>query len=174
VPAQHDESIPAARPPVQFALDPDKPRMESAQPEKNKVSIRIPLLVSGTAQSSAGKIDGTMVEIEAPGGMGWNSGWFRSSDVLLTERPSTNVFFDVDECHRGSARYNSSWREILEYFEPAFQLGMTATPLRQENRDTYARGIKFTTKPSFIPSTDLTMGAIRLPSDSQLCVYQSV
>jgi type I restriction enzyme R subunit len=50
-------------------------------------------------------------------------------------------FFDlivVDECHRGSARYNSSWREILEYFEPAFQLGMTATPLRQDNRDTYA------------------------------------
>ena len=86
-------------------------------------------------------------------------------------------FFDliiVDECHRGSARYNSSWREILEYFEPAFQLGMTATAIRQENRDTYARGIKFTTKPSFIPSTDLTMGAIRLPSDSQLCVYQSV
>jgi type I restriction enzyme R subunit len=50
-------------------------------------------------------------------------------------------FFDlivVDECHRGSARYDSSWREILEYFEPAFQLGMTATPLREDNRDTYA------------------------------------
>ncbi len=50
-------------------------------------------------------------------------------------------FFDlviVDECHRGSARDESNWREILEYFEPAFQLGMTATPLRQDNRDTYA------------------------------------
>src|SRR5947208_10041517 len=50
-------------------------------------------------------------------------------------------FFDlivVDECHRGSARHDSSWREILEYFDPAFQLGMTATPLRQDNRDTYA------------------------------------
>jgi hypothetical protein len=70
--------------------------MESAQPEKNKVSIRIPLLVSGAAQSSAGKIDGTMVEIEAPDGMRWNSGWLRSSDVLLTERPSINVFFSVD------------------------------------------------------------------------------
>lgn len=49
-------------------------------------------------------------------------------------------FFDlviVDECHRGSARDESKWREILEYFEPAFQLGMTATPLRAENRDTY-------------------------------------
>lgn len=49
-------------------------------------------------------------------------------------------FFDlivVDECHRGSARDDSNWREILEYFEPAFQIGMTATPLRQDNRDTY-------------------------------------
>jgi type I restriction enzyme R subunit len=49
-------------------------------------------------------------------------------------------FFDliiVDECHRGSAREKSSWREILEYFEPAYQLGMTATPLRDDNRDTY-------------------------------------
>jgi len=49
-------------------------------------------------------------------------------------------FFDliiVDECHRGSARDDSNWREILEYFTPAFQLGMTATPLREDNRDTY-------------------------------------
>ncbi len=50
-------------------------------------------------------------------------------------------FFDliiIDECHRGSARDDSNWREILEYFEPAYQLGMTATPLREDNRDTYA------------------------------------
>ncbi|HUN99537.1 MAG TPA: DEAD/DEAH box helicase family protein [Bradyrhizobium sp.] len=49
-------------------------------------------------------------------------------------------FFDliiVDECHRGSARDESSWRVILDYFEPAYQLGMTATPLRDDNRDTY-------------------------------------
>jgi len=49
-------------------------------------------------------------------------------------------FFDliiVDECHRGSARDDSNWREILEYFAPAFQIGMTATPRRQENADTY-------------------------------------
>ena len=49
-------------------------------------------------------------------------------------------FFDliiVDECHRGSARDESNWREILQYFEPAYQLGMTATPLQEENRDTY-------------------------------------
>ena len=49
-------------------------------------------------------------------------------------------FFDliiVDECHRGSAREDSSWREILQYFQPACQLGMTATPLREDSRDTY-------------------------------------
>jgi type I restriction enzyme R subunit len=44
----------------------------------------------------------------------------------------------VDECHRGSAREESNWREILEYFKPAYQFGMTATPLREDNRDTYA------------------------------------
>jgi len=49
-------------------------------------------------------------------------------------------FFDlviVDECHRGSARDESNWREILEWFGPAYQLGMTATPLREDNKDTY-------------------------------------
>jgi type I restriction enzyme R subunit len=49
-------------------------------------------------------------------------------------------FFDlivIDECHRGSAREDSSWREILDWFEPAYQIGMTATPLREESRDTY-------------------------------------
>lgn len=49
-------------------------------------------------------------------------------------------FFDliiVDECHRGSARDDSAWRVILDYFEPAYKLGMTATPLREDNRDTY-------------------------------------
>lgn len=49
-------------------------------------------------------------------------------------------FFDlivIDECHRGSARDDSNWREILEYFQPAYQLGMTATPLRADNSDTY-------------------------------------
>ena len=50
-------------------------------------------------------------------------------------------YFDlvvVDECHRGSARDDSSWRGILEYFAPATQLGMTATPKHDDNVDTYA------------------------------------
>lgn len=50
-------------------------------------------------------------------------------------------FFDliiVDEAHRGSAGEDSSWRVILEHFGGAAQLGMTATPLREDTRDTYA------------------------------------
>ena len=49
-------------------------------------------------------------------------------------------FFDliiVDECHRGSAQDDSLWRSVLEYFEPAVQLGMTATPYHEETRNTY-------------------------------------
>lgn len=49
-------------------------------------------------------------------------------------------FFDliiVDECHRGSAKDESNWRQILEYFHPATQIGMTATPKRNANIDTY-------------------------------------
>jgi len=50
-------------------------------------------------------------------------------------------FFDfiiIDECHRGGANDESSWRNILNYFSPAVQLGLTATPKRDENTDTYA------------------------------------
>lgn len=50
-------------------------------------------------------------------------------------------FFDfiiIDECHRGGANDESNWRDIMTYFSPAVQLGLTATPKRKENSDTYA------------------------------------
>ena len=50
-------------------------------------------------------------------------------------------FFDfivVDECHRGGANDESEWRDILDYFAPAVQLGLTATPKRTDNINTYA------------------------------------
>jgi type I restriction enzyme, R subunit len=50
-------------------------------------------------------------------------------------------FFDfivIDECHRGGANDESNWRDILKYFSPAVQLGLTATPKRKDNVDTYA------------------------------------
>ena len=49
-------------------------------------------------------------------------------------------FFDfivIDECHRGGANDESNWRGILDYFTPAVQLGLTATPKRKDNTDTY-------------------------------------
>src|SRR3989338_4279068 len=49
-------------------------------------------------------------------------------------------FFDliiIDECHRGGANDEGNWRKILEYFSPAVQIGLTATPRRQDNVDTY-------------------------------------
>ena len=50
-------------------------------------------------------------------------------------------FFDfiiIDECHRGGASDESSWRAIMEHFAPAVQLGLTATPKRDVNGDTYS------------------------------------
>lgn len=49
-------------------------------------------------------------------------------------------FFDliiIDECHRGGANDESRWRDILDYFSSAFQLGLTATPKRTDNVNTY-------------------------------------
>jgi type I restriction enzyme R subunit len=60
-------------------------------------------------------------------------------------------FFDliiIDECHRGGANDESDWRGIMEYFEPAVQLGLTATPKRKENSDTY----KYFGEPVFVYS----------------------
>ena len=60
-------------------------------------------------------------------------------EPVFTGYPSD--FFDfvvIDECHRGGAQDESTWRKILEHFEPAVQLGLTATPKRKHNADTYA------------------------------------
>ncbi|MBI4846279.1 MAG: DEAD/DEAH box helicase family protein [Candidatus Omnitrophica bacterium] len=46
-------------------------------------------------------------------------------------------FIVIDECHRGGANDESNWRGIMEYFSPAVQLGLTATPKRRDNVDTY-------------------------------------
>ena len=46
-------------------------------------------------------------------------------------------FIIIDECHRGGANDEGNWRSIMDYFAPAVQLGLTATPKRQDNVDTY-------------------------------------
>ncbi|TDK26000.1 DEAD/DEAH box helicase [Luteimonas aestuarii] len=64
-----------------------------------------------------------------------------AGDAQFTFEGYEPEFFDfivIDECHRGGARDESTWRAILEYFKPAVQLGLTATPKRDVNADTYA------------------------------------
>ena len=64
------------------------------------------------------------------------SGSDESKDIF---KQFSRDFFDlviVDECHRGSAADNSAWREILEYFQPATQIGLTATPKETEDVST--------------------------------------
>jgi len=72
---------------------------------------------------------------------------FMSGPVTAEGKPSPYFgeyppdFFDfivIDECHRGGANDESTWRDILNYFAPAVQLGLTATPKRRDNVDTYA------------------------------------
>ncbi|NNM58895.1 MAG: DEAD/DEAH box helicase family protein [Legionellales bacterium] len=62
----------------------------------------------------------------------------RDNQSYFGEYPAD--FFDfiiIDECHRGGAKDESTWRAILNYFSPAVQLGLTATPKRRDNIDTY-------------------------------------
>jgi len=73
--------------------------------------------------------------------------FFTIFQTFMTEKENTPNygeyspdFFDfiiIDECHRGGANNESTWRGILEYFSPAVQLGLTATPKRKDNVDTY-------------------------------------
>jgi type I restriction enzyme R subunit len=65
-------------------------------------------------------------------------GVMRPSPYFGDYPPDFFDFIIIDECHRGGANDESSWRDILEYFSPAVQLGLTATPKRRENVDTYA------------------------------------
>jgi type I restriction enzyme R subunit len=65
----------------------------------------------------------------------------KNGDAEFNFREYEPDFFDliiIDECHRGGAKDESTWRGILEYFEPAVQLGLTATPKRKGNADTYS------------------------------------
>lgn len=87
-------------------------------------------------------------EIRKKGGMPKNASvFFTIFQTFMTGEGEPNYhdytpdFFDfiiVDECHRGGAKDESEWRGILEYFSPAVQLGLTATPKRKVNADTYA------------------------------------
>ena len=74
---------------------------------------------------------------------GWNYWEDTENDNFSSEeyfRQYDKNFFDlivIDECHRWWAREDGNWAEILKYFESAIQIGLTATPKRADNVDTY-------------------------------------
>ncbi|MBF0227670.1 MAG: DEAD/DEAH box helicase family protein [Desulfobacterales bacterium] len=87
-------------------------------------------------------------EINKKGGVPTNGSlFFTIFQTFMTGKDNTPCFgeypadyFDfviIDECHRGGANDEGNWRGILEYFSPAVQLGLTATPKRKNNVDTY-------------------------------------
>jgi len=74
--------------------------------------------------------------------------FFTIFQTFMTGKENTPCFGDyppdyfdliiIDECHRGGANNEGNWRGILDYFSPAVQIGLTATPKRNDNADTYA------------------------------------
>lgn len=76
-------------------------------------------------------MSGTDAEARLPDGQGKPAPYFGEYPADYFD------FIIIDECHRGGANDESNWRGILEYFSPAVQLGLTATPKRKDNVDTY-------------------------------------
>ncbi|RVU36704.1 DEAD/DEAH box helicase [Hwanghaeella grinnelliae] len=97
-------------------IDPDTIRKNGGQPPKN-ASLFFTIFQTFM-------VDGGMTGEGAP--------------VYTQYPPDFFDFIVIDECHRGGAKDESEWRRLLEYFEPAAQLGLTATPKRKHNADTYA------------------------------------
>ena len=74
--------------------------------------------------------------------------FFTIFQTFMTGKENTPCFGDyppdyfdliiIDECHRRGANNEGNWRGILDYFSPAVQIGLTATPKRNDNADTYA------------------------------------
>ncbi len=68
------------------------------------------------------------------------TGGVNNDEILEYYKQYPKDFFDIiviDECHRGSANDEGSWRRVLEHFEDSVHLGLTATPKREDNVDTY-------------------------------------
>jgi hypothetical protein len=84
--------------PVQLAFDPAKPTsLKGGYPEKNKVHIRMPLLVSGIAEGSVVFAAGRMETIEAPRGLRWASRWEHGKGLVLANRPHTSETITLDK-----------------------------------------------------------------------------
>jgi len=107
-------------------ISPDDTRKKGKVPKNG--SIFFTIFQTFMCENTGQKPERSRDDVEEPATPWYNFG----------EYPAD--FFDliiIDECHRGGARDESNWRGILEYFSPAVQLGLTATPKRKDNVDTY-------------------------------------
>ncbi len=94
----YPQATPGQQLPVQLAFDPAKlASHEGGYPEKNKVHVRIPLLVSGVGNGSMIHVDGTIESIQANGGLKWNSAWHASGVAFLANRQHAQVDITVDK-----------------------------------------------------------------------------
>jgi hypothetical protein len=106
--------------PVQLAFDPAKPASdEGGYPEKNKVHIRIPLLVSGIATGNIVTAAGRTVSIQAPGGQHWSSGWHNSSESFLPNRQHDQTTITMDRDLFERVKFTPAKVRITYALEPA-------------------------------------------------------
>ena len=91
-----------------------------------------------TSAKTATATDKTPMRMAAEPLVAYNSTNDNSAQYNFGQYPPDYFdFIIIDECHRGGANDEGNWRGILEYFSPAVQLGLTATPKRKDNVDTY-------------------------------------
>jgi len=129
-----------------FSAFPDDALLR-VKPQQIKKDGRVPVngsiffTIFQTLMSNDSTVDNHEIEESAIG--------FDAEDAYFNQYDKD--FFDliiIDECHRGGANDEGNWRRILEHFSPAVQLGLTATPKRKDNVDTY----KYFGEPAFIYS----------------------
>jgi len=109
----------------------------------NEAETRAEYIDPALKAAGWGVVEGSRIRREYPITLGriegnGKRGKALTADYVLEYPPD---FFDciiIDECHRGGANDESNWRSIMDYFAPAVQLGLTATPKRKDNVDTYA------------------------------------
>src|SRR6266478_4918664 len=112
-------------------IEPDKIRKKGKVPKNASLFFTIFqtfMSGAGNADLPIGAVKNAIQENGAPN---------KPSPYFGEYPPDFFDFIVIDECHRGGANDESNWRGILEYFAPAVQLGLTATPKRKDNVDTY-------------------------------------
>lgn len=115
-------------------IAPDDLRKRNRREFDNQLKIQTPAEIRRSERRSVPKnaaVFFTIFQTFMTGADGENESYFNDYPEDFFD------FIIIDECHRGGANDESSWREILERFSPAVQLGLTATPRRDVNADTY-------------------------------------